>query len=68
MRALTTTDEQMGRILKALEGLKYGSVLITVHDSHIVQIDRTEKQRFSLEPASFAKPSGRKNQKKRENR
>ncbi|MBA4543522.1 YezD family protein [Thermoactinomyces sp. CICC 10521] len=39
-------DEQwIERIIRALEGLKYGSVLITVHDSRIVQIDRTEKIR-----------------------
>jgi hypothetical protein len=39
-------DEQwIERIVRALKGLKYGSVLITVHDSKIIQIDRTEKIR-----------------------
>ena len=34
--------------LKALlEKIDYGSVVITVHDGHITQIDATEKRRFS---------------------
>ncbi|MGA9174421.1 MAG: YezD family protein [Thermoactinomyces sp.] len=55
MRPLSIPDEKILRIWKALEGLKYGTVLITVHDSNIVQIDRTEKHRFSSEPASLPK-------------
>jgi hypothetical protein len=35
-----------GRIDNALRGLKFGSVLLTVHDSRIVQIERIEKSRF----------------------
>jgi hypothetical protein len=50
MNAPSISQSQIERIIKALEGLKYGSVLITVHDSQIVQIDRTEKHRFP--PAS----------------
>lgn len=38
------------RIVRSLAGLKYGSVQITVHDGRIVQIDRTEKNRFDPEP------------------
>lgn len=34
------------RISDQLNGLEYGSVLITVHDGRIVQIDRTERKRF----------------------
>jgi hypothetical protein len=55
MKPLSIPDERINSILKALEGLKYGSILITVHDSNIVQIDRTEKQRFSMEPSSLPK-------------
>ncbi|SEN75056.1 YezD family protein [Lihuaxuella thermophila] len=55
MKPRSIPDEQINSILKALEGLKFGSILITVHDSHIVQIDRTEKQRFSMEPSSLSK-------------
>ncbi|WP_028560795.1 YezD family protein [Paenibacillus pinihumi] len=39
------------RISDQLNGLEYGSVLITVHDGRIVQIDRTERKRFDP-PAS----------------
>ena len=40
------------RILRALEGLEYGTVQIVVHDSQVIQIDRTEKHRFPLEKAN----------------
>jgi hypothetical protein len=33
-------------ILKALRSIRYGHVQITVHDSTVVQIDKTEKIRF----------------------
>lgn len=51
---MNLSPEQVERILKALEGMQYGSVLITVHDSQIVQIDRTEKYRVSLEKSPRA--------------
>ena len=34
-------------VLRALRDLRYGEVTLTVHDGAIVQIDRTEKLRFS---------------------
>ena len=34
------------RILKALKSIRYGCVQITVQNSKVVQIDRTEKTRF----------------------
>jgi hypothetical protein len=33
-------------ILLALEGIRFGSVEIIVHDSRVVQIERKEKTRF----------------------
>ena len=33
-------------ILRSLQGIRYGSVEIIVHDSRIVQIERKEKLRF----------------------
>ena len=39
------------KILEALQGLRFGSVEITVHDGDIVQIERREKLR--LTPDSF---------------
>ncbi|MCT1902568.1 YezD family protein [Oceanobacillus sojae] len=41
-------DVKLDHILNALEELEYGSVVITVHDGKITQIDTTEKKRFSL--------------------
>jgi hypothetical protein len=48
----TLDQESIGRILRALEGLEYGSVQIVVHDSKITQIERTEKHRFPLEKSN----------------
>ena len=42
-------DPRVTQVLRALEGLEYGVVQITVHDSQILQIERTEKYRFSAE-------------------
>ncbi|NHC39006.1 YezD family protein [Bacillus sp. MM2020_1] len=39
-------------ILSILKGLEYGSVVITVHDGTITQIDRTEKTRFTLKKST----------------
>ncbi|HEX9135839.1 MAG TPA: YezD family protein [Nitrospirota bacterium] len=33
-------------ILRALRGLRFGSIEIIVHDSKVVQIERKEKTRF----------------------
>ena len=37
------------RILAALEGIRFGSVEIVVHDGRIVQIERREKIRVAQE-------------------
>lgn len=36
-------------IFKAIQGLRYGSVEVIVHDSQIVQIERKEKLRLGVE-------------------
>ena len=41
------------KILRALSGIRYGSVEIIVHEGRVVQIERTEKLR--LDSASFDK-------------
>lgn len=56
MRPLSISDEQIFRIRKLLEGLEYGTIVITVHDSNIVQIDRTEKLRFALKQSRICSP------------
>lgn len=39
--------EIVRRILRALAGVEYGSVEIIVQDSKVVQIERTQRSRFS---------------------
>ena len=34
-------------ITEALERLRYGSVHLTIHDGKVVQLDVTERQRFT---------------------
>lgn len=33
-------------IMKAVREIRYGSIQITIHDSKVVQIDKTEKVRW----------------------
>jgi len=42
-------DQLKERIARALEDLEYGSIHIVVHDSQVVQIERTEKYRLPPE-------------------
>lgn len=39
-------DAIIKEIIGVLDDLEYGHILITVHNSRIVQIDKTEKTRF----------------------
>lgn len=42
----TTHAERLEAIAKAIEGIQFGEVQITIQDGVIVQINRVEKQRF----------------------
>ena len=42
----TLNEVILKEIIRAVNSLKYGYVQITVHNSKIVQIDKTEKTRF----------------------
>lgn len=42
-------DLLLDKIARALDGLEYGSIHIVVHDSQVVQIERTEKYRLPQE-------------------
>ncbi|MBM7698085.1 YezD family protein [Kurthia huakuii] len=42
----TTHEERLEVIAKAIEGIRFGEVQITIQDGVIVQINRVEKQRF----------------------
>ncbi|MBI5095650.1 MAG: YezD family protein [Candidatus Hydrogenedentes bacterium] len=37
-------------LVNAVEGIKYGSVEITIHDSTVVQIERRERFRLQKDP------------------
>lgn len=45
-KPIVLDQEWIERITSQVNGLEYGSVLITVHDGRVVQIDRTERKRF----------------------
>lgn len=42
------TQEKLDYIVKLLTEINYGSVLITLHDGQITQVDSTEKTAFQL--------------------
>ena len=42
-------EQDFTHIASAIEGIRYGSIEITIHDSRIVQIERKEKLRFDRE-------------------
>ncbi|GAA4707381.1 YezD family protein [Brevibacillus fulvus] len=59
MSKIRLDQEWIDRIIQTIQGLEYGSVHITVHDSQITQIERLEKHRFALDknPATKRKTS-----------
>ena len=50
------SETLLRELAAALEGLRYGSVEIVVHDSRVVQIERREKMRLS--PEALRKTAG----------
>lgn len=40
------TQEIEGEIIRAIQGIRFGSVEIVIHDSKVIQIERKEKVRF----------------------
>lgn len=40
-------NESLESIRHALERLRFGSITVTVHEGRVVQIDVTEKRRFT---------------------
>jgi hypothetical protein len=40
-------DDPLAAVRRALAGLKFGEIVIAVHEGEIVQVSRTEKIRFS---------------------
>ena len=39
--------ELLGELVRALRNIRYGSVLLTVHDGRLVEIHKTEKIRMN---------------------
>ena len=37
-------------VLRALDGMRYGSILLTVHDGRLVEVQKTERIRKSPKP------------------
>jgi len=52
-----STDAVMQELKKAIEALKYGTIMIKVHGGRIAQIEITEKRRFDI-PTEFEKGGG----------
>jgi hypothetical protein len=48
-RPLIANESLLRELAAALEGMRYGSVEIVVHDSRVVQIERREKMRLTPE-------------------
>ncbi|GGH85877.1 hypothetical protein JOD43_003190 [Pullulanibacillus pueri] len=40
------TKEKLNSIIHAMEVLDFGSILVTIHEGEITQLDVTEKNRF----------------------
>lgn len=45
------------QILAAIHQIRYGAVEVTIHDSQIVQVEKSEKMRFDLQKRNGS-PSG----------
>jgi hypothetical protein len=41
-------DKLVRKIAESLKGIKFGHVLVTIHNHKVVQIDRTEKNRCEI--------------------
>ena len=37
----------LGEIIKSIQEINYGEVVITIHNSNIVQVEKKEKKRFN---------------------
>ena len=46
VQVLSDAERQViGQLLEALRSLRYGSVVLTVHDGQVVEIEKTERIR-----------------------
>lgn len=42
--------EKLEEIISTVKQIRYGEVVITIHDSEITQIEKSEKRRFKAQP------------------
>ena len=49
------SDSWVSKVQEAVQGLKYGTVQIVVHDGRVVQIERTERIRYDQPPGGNRK-------------
>ncbi|AXB78375.1 YezD family protein [Novosphingobium sp. P6W] len=40
-------EESLANVREALDGMKFGQIVLTVHEGRVMQIDITQKQRFN---------------------
>ena len=45
-RALERWAEPLGAVAEALSRVRFGAILLTVHDGKVQQVDVTERRRF----------------------
>ncbi|GAA0424098.1 MAG: DUF2292 domain-containing protein [Bacillota bacterium] len=43
-------DTKINDIISAIQRVEFGSLVITVHEGEVTQIDTTEKKRYPLKP------------------
>ena len=43
----TRLDAVFEKLMEALDSVRFGNVVLTVHDGRVVQLDITEKHRFA---------------------
>ena len=41
-------EEKVEQILSSVQNLQFGSIVITIHDGEITQVETTEKKRFPM--------------------
>jgi len=56
-RPLQVDEIWAKRIVEQVDGLEYGSVVVTVHAGRIVQIERSERKRYDSGGSALASSS-----------
>ena len=46
---INENDKRIEEVCKFINDVKYGEVVITLHESEIVQVEKREKKRFNVQ-------------------